>query len=719
MSERPTFSPHWHRVRITRPRLRPHVQVTRQRYRGRRWHVAHDPASNKFYRMSPVANELVGLLDGRRTVEDAWTIVAEKHGADAPTQPEVIELIAQLYNSNLLSVDASPETEQLLRRGRERLKKKVQSQAIGIMYFRMKLFNPDGILSAVEPVLRPILNRWGLVAWAVFVAYALFRIVPELETFAEGFRDAIAPSNWLWIIAVFVVAKALHELGHGVICKRFGGQVPEFGALLLVLVPSPYVDASASWAFASKWQRIAVGAGGMIFELFLAAIAVHVWLATSPGDLPHQLAYNAILTAGISTLVFNANPLMRFDGYYILSDLLEIPNLMQRSFKMLQYQFQRFVYRLDDAEAPTSDPREGLVLTIYGIAATIYRVFLFITITLFVMGKLFAIGLFLAVWTAAAWFLMPVGKFLRWLSTSPKLAEHRTRSVGVSLAMLLLAVVLLGLVPAPDSRRGVGVVESSARTGVFASQDGFLSEVLAPPGSRVESGDPIAVLVNDELTHRLRMSRAMLAEFESVEREMTARSPSSVVIARDRVSAQRDAVAFLESQVERLVVRAPHAGVLVGPELAGLVGGLVSAGDGLGEIVDVDGVRVAASLSQLESAWLFDADEPYRVAIRPVSLPGVVVRGDNPVAVDAGQMVLPHAGLGVSGGGTIALDQQDRSGRMADKPQFVVYVQPAPSDRWTPTPGERVHLRFRLSAKPLLAQWADRLHKLVQGRVQL
>lgn len=719
MSERPTFSPHWHRVRVTRPRLRPHVQVTRQRYRGRRWHVAHDPASNKFYRMSPVANELVGLLDGKRTVEDAWTIVAEKHGADAPTQPEVIELISQLYNSNLLSVDTSPETEQLLRRGRERLKKKVQSQAIGIMYFRMRLFNPDGILSAVEPVLRPILNRWGFIAWVAFVAFALYKLIPELDTFAEGFRDAIAPSNWLWIIAVFVVAKALHELGHGVICKRFGGQVPEFGALLLVLVPSPYVDASASWAFASKWQRMAVGTGGMIFELFLAAIAVHVWLATSPGELPHQLAYNAILTAGISTLVFNANPLMRFDGYYILSDLLEIPNLMNRSFKMLQYQFQKFVYRLDDAEAPTSDPAEGLALTIFGVAATIYRVFLFITITLFVMGKMFAIGLFLAVWTAAAWFLMPVGKFLRWLSTNSKLAEHRVRAVAITVAMVAFGVVVLGLIPAPDSRRGVGIVESSARTGVFAAQSGFLAEVVALPGSRVEAGDRIAVLANDELNHRLRMARAMLDEFESAEREMTATSPSSVPIARDRVAAQRDAVAFLEAQVERLTVRAPHAGVLVGPEMAGLVGALVSEGDALGEIVDVENVRVAASLPQLESAWLFDEDEPYRVVIRPASLPSVVVRGENAVAIDAGQQILPHAGLGVAGGGTIALNAQDQSGRMTDTPQFVVYVEPTASDRWVPTPGERVHLRFRLSAKPLIAQWADRLHKLVQGRVQL
>ncbi|MEO1583967.1 MAG: PqqD family peptide modification chaperone [Planctomycetota bacterium] len=719
MSERPTFSPHWHRVRATTPRLRPHVQVSRQRYRGRRWHVAHDPASNRFFRMSPVAHGLVALLDGRRTVEDAWTIVAETHGEDAPTQPDVIDLIAQLYNSNLLSLDASPETEQLLRRGRDRVKKKVQGQAIGIMYFRVKLFNPDAILSAVEPALRPVLNRWGLVAWAVFVGYALYRIVPELGTLAGGFEQAIAPSNWLWLIMVFVVAKALHELGHGVICKRFGGQVPEFGAMLLVLVPAPYVDASASWAFASKWQRIGVASGGMIFELLLAACAAHLWLATSPGELPNQLAYNAMLTAGISTVVFNANPLMRFDGYYILSDLVEVPNLMSRSFKMLQYQIQRFVYRLPNAEAPTSDPAEGLILMLYGIGATVYRVFLFITITLFVMGKLFAIGLLLAIWTAAAWFIMPVGKFLRWLTSNAKIAEHRARTIGLTAAMAAAGLVLIGLVPAPDSRRGVGVVESAERTGIFAGQSGFLREVLVAPGERAEADQPIAVLENDELEHRLRMARGMLSEFESIEREMTASSPSSVLVARQRVDAQRDAVAYLERQVDLLVVRAPHGGVLAGPDLGGAIGSLVSTGDALGEVVATGDVRVSASLPQLESAWLFDSSEAYRVAIRPASLPGVVVRGLSAEAVDAGQRVLPHAGLGVAGGGTVAVDRTQGGGRMAETPQFVVRIEPEPTDRWTPMPGERVHVRFRLSSKPLLTQWADRLHKLIQGRVDL
>ncbi|HED53532.1 MAG TPA: HlyD family efflux transporter periplasmic adaptor subunit [Phycisphaerales bacterium] len=719
MSERSTFSPHWHRVRETHPRLRPHVQITRQRYRGRRWHVAHDPASNRFFRLSPVAHELVGLLDGVRTVEQAWVIVSDRHGDAAPTQPEVIELISQLYNANLLSIEAPPETEQLLRRQRDRLTKKVQSQALGIMYFRVRLFNPDAIISAIEPVLRPMLSPWGLLAWAGLIVFTLVRLVGHSQELAGGFQDAIAPANWAWLGVVYVLAKTLHELGHGVICKRFGGQVPEFGALLLVLVPSPYVDASACWGFPSRWQRMAVGAGGMIFELALAAGAAHLWLATHEGQLLHQLAYNAMLTASISTVLFNANPLMRFDGYYILSDLIEVPNLMQRSFKQLQYLIQKYIYRLDSATPATTQPGEAVILTIYGLAATAYRVVLFISITLFVMGKMFAVGLILAVWTAAAWFIMPVGKLVHWLSSNPKLSEHRARTISLTLLMLAVGLGLVGLVPMPDVRRGVGVVESLKQSGIYAGEAGFLAEVLVEPGDAVRAGQPIARLRSDDLMAQLEFARALLAEYESIEREATATTPSYIEVARQRVAAARDSIQFLQQRIDRLTIRAPHDGRFVGSDLRSQIGRLVNVGDQIGDVVDTGNLHIAATLAQNESAWLFDTGEGYRVSLRPVSRPEVVVPCSDIRAIDAGQARLPHAGLGIAGGGTIRPLSTDRTGLETKDPQFLVYMNYDPSDDWRGVPGERVYLRFRLSSKPLAVQWVDRLHKMIQGRVQL
>ncbi len=300
--ERPTFSPLWHRVRTLKPRLRPHVQITRQHYRGRRWHIAHDPASNQFYRLSPVGYEFVGLLDGHRSVEEVWEVSLGNHGDSAPTQQEVIELLSQMYGSNLLAIDGSPETEQLLSRGRDRTKRRIAQQAIGIMYFKLRLFNPDRYLSWLEPIMRPLLNKWGFLIWAAWVTFGLVKIIPHWDELRTAFQTAMAPANLLWLSVIFIIVKAIHETGHGVICKRFGGQVPEFGAMMLVMLPSPYVDASSAWTFSSKWQRMAVGAGGMIFELAIAAAAAHVWI-NAPDAQIKQLAFNAMLTTSVSTRV--------------------------------------------------------------------------------------------------------------------------------------------------------------------------------------------------------------------------------------------------------------------------------------------------------------------------------------------------------------------------------------------------------------------------------
>lgn len=735
MAERPTFSPLWHRVRALKPRLRPHVQITRQHYRGRRWHVVHDPSSNQFYRLNPVAHEFVSLLDGRRTVEDVWRDTLTRHGDGAPTQTEAVELLHQLYNANLLSLDTSPETEQLLRRGRERRKRKIQSQAIGIMYFRIRLFNPDRMLAAIEPVLRPIINRWGLLLWTGLLASAIIALLESGWadlTDPETFQTAIAPANWPWLIVVFIVAKAFHETGHGVICKRFGGQVPEFGMMLLVLFPAPYVDASSCWALPSKWKRIAVGAGGMIFELALASIAAHIWLATkASAGLAHQLSYNMMLTASVTTILFNANPLMRFDGYYILSDLLETPNLMQRSMNLIKYHFQKWYYRIENARPPTEVRSEQAILLIYGWLALAYRIFLFFSITLFVMGKAFAIGLVLALWTAGAWFIIPLGKWTHWLASSPQLADKRRRAIALSVLGVAAGVIFLGAVPMPDRRKADGVIESLSQAGVFISTPGFVETIHAGPGEIVGAGDPILTLRNPELLTLLESATHALQETEARERQLLASRPEMAYLARQQYEALLEQYEFLLERREKLVVRAPVAGVIAGADPQRLAGAFLREGDAVCEVVDPEHVRVAAVVPQTQADWAPQLNAEPRtigVEVRLVGHPAVTHAAERVVLREAGERTLPHAALGFAGGGTIATDAQDEQGRIAARRHFVVEIEPdfayqrisdAVGRPWRPMPGERVKVRFSLAPRPLAWQWIDALRKLVQGRVDL
>lgn len=716
--ERPTFSPLWHRVRALKPRLRPHVQITRQHYRGRRWHVVHDPTSNHFYRLSPVAHEMVALLDGNRTVEDTWNAVLGNHGDAAPTQGEVIELLGQMYNTNLLAIDLAPETEQLLRRGRERTKRRIASQAIGIMYFRLRLFNPDAILAKIEPVLRPLLNVWGFALWLFWIGFALYRILPRWDELSRGFADAIAPSNWFWLSVVFIVIKLIHETGHGVLTRRFGGQVPEFGVMMLVLFPSPYVDASACWAFPSKWRRMAVGAGGMIFELTVAAAMAHVWLATGQGQLIHQLAYAAMLTASVTTVMFNANPLMRFDGYYILSDLLEVPNLMQRSMKYLQHLAQVYLYRVENSRPPSTSRGELAILLIYGLAALAYRLFLFTSITLFMMGKLFAIGLILAVWTAAAWFLIPLGKFVHWLSTSPQLAEFRPRAILTSLLLIAGGLVLIGVVPMPDHRKAAAVVESVSSKGVYFGTDGFIVTAHVRVGDRVKAGDPIVTCESQDLLSRIALVEAQLAEFRAAEQEHTAKLPTLAALDRGKISNHEDLLARLNVRRSQLVVRAPQDGIVVpgfhGVDPQSVVGSYAKRGQGLCDVVEPAQTRIAIVLPSDQVSG-----EDMTIDLRAVCDPHTLLHGSGIEVIGPAQKQLPHPALSYLGGGTIETDSTDKTGLVAKRGVFIVRVNAAADEAgnaWIGVPGERVRAQLRLSAKPLLTQWIGRLYRIIQER---
>ncbi len=713
-----------------KPRLRPHVQVTRQHYRGKRWHVAHDPTSNNFYRLSPVAYDFVSTLDGSRDVENAWKAGMSKFGDAAPTQGEVIELLSQLYNSNLLSTDAPPETEQLLQRGRARTHRRLMTQAVGLMYLRLRLINPDPLLNKLEPIFRPVLGRTGLVLWCLLVLGAFVSILPEWSRLIGRFDEFVSPANFGWMLFVFVLLKLWHELGHGLICKRLGGQVPEAGVMLLVFFPSPFVDASSAWAFPSKWQRMAVGAGGMIFELAAAAVAAFVWLASADGSMAKQLAYYTMLSASVATVVFNINPLMKFDGYYMLADLLETPNLMQRSQQMLYYYAQKHLFRADSPRAPSASRGERATLTTYGVLAAVYRVLLFFGITLFILGQWFGIGLVLAAWSAAMWFILPVGKYVHWLASSSMLVDKRARAVLTTLALSVAAFVLVGVVPVPDWRRATGVVESTSRAGVFFDTEGFVASVAVRSGDRVEAGQELARLRSPQLDATRRGTEAQLAEMIVIGRQSRARGEiATAQMAEAQVGLFEAQLAEVASREAALVVRSPIGGVVVGdigsdPALA--AGSFVKRGQALCEVLDPDRLRIAASLAQGDSSWLAQVPrDQVWVGIRPVSDPWRVVEGGRVWSPAAAQRELPHPALGYLGGGQVEVDQQDRRGRTSKRPQFTVYIDApeTPAGATPPArlgvPGERVYVRFSLPARPILAQVVDRFLKLVQGRVNL
>lgn len=337
----PTFSESWYRIADQRISLRAGVRVRRQFFRGEQWQVVEDPFCNQFFRLRPAAYAFVGRLRADRTVQQVWSECLEKDPDNTPGQEEILRLITQLYFANLLQYEAPMDSARLFERYQRRRGRETRSRWLNIMFMRIPLIDPDEWLNRWRGLARWLFSPFSLLIWLAVVGIGLQTAVNNFGLLRQQSQGVLAPGNLFLLYLGLVIIKALHEFGHAFACKRFGGEVHIMGIMLLIFTPTPYMDATASWGFRSRWQRILVGLAGMLVEVFMASLAVLVWANTGPGTL-HNLAYNMIFVASVSTILFNGNPLLRYDGYYILSDLLEIPNLYQRAGQQLKFWVERY-----------------------------------------------------------------------------------------------------------------------------------------------------------------------------------------------------------------------------------------------------------------------------------------------------------------------------------------------------------------------------------------
>ena len=324
------FTAQWFRIAGLKPRLLDHVLVERHRYGRQTWYAMHDRLSGRVHRVTPAAFLFAVRMDGRRTVDELWQELVHEMDADAPGQEAVLQLLVQLHAADLLAGDVPPDAVELLRRHSRQSRSVLTRNLRSPMSLQIPLFDPESMLNRLLPFVKPLLGWAGCALWLALIVAGGVSAAQHWDELTTNVLDRVLASQGLLaLLLCYPVMKALHELGHGIVAKRFGCEVREIGVMLLVLFPVPYVDASNSAALPSKWQRAAVAAAGIAVELALAAIGSLVWANAEPGLL-RAVAFNVMLIGGVSTLLVNGNPLLRFDGYYVLADLLNVPNLAQR-----------------------------------------------------------------------------------------------------------------------------------------------------------------------------------------------------------------------------------------------------------------------------------------------------------------------------------------------------------------------------------------------------
>ncbi len=685
------LSSSWYRVAALKARLRPHAVLHRQRFRGQTWYVLQDHHSGRFHRMSPAANLIICLMDGRRSMQEIWELVCRRFPDDPPTQDDTIGLLAQLHASDLLQGELAPDLAELSHRSDQQKQRTLLMKLRNPLALRFPLIDPDRFLEATLPMVRPLFSLVGLLLWLTLVVVGVTLAAMHWQELTSGLTDRVlAADNIALMFLAYPLIKGLHELGHGYATKVWGGEVHEMGIMLLVLMPIPYVDASSSSAFREKWRRAVVGGAGIMVELTLASVAMIFWVGAEPG-LARAFAFNIMLIGGVSTVLFNGNPLLRFDGYYILTDLVEIPNLATRSNKYIFYLIQKHLFGKQDSKSPVSAPGERLWFISYGLSAFTYRIFITAAIVTFVSTQFFFIGIVFAIWAVFNMFGLPIFKGIQYLVTSPQLRNHRARAYGVVGAAAVVLLVGLFVVPLPYATVTQGVVTIPERAVVRAKTHGVVAEVLAPSNAAVTAGQALIELKDPIVAARGHILRAQLKELGLRLDAVKLVNRVQADILREQTRHLRAALELNRQRQSDLTIRAEKAGRFIMFAADDLPGRYVRQGDGLGYVIDESDPVLRVLIAQEDVDLI-----RYRTRNVEVRFPGhletvnpAVLRHEVPAAVEE----IPEMAFTKAGGGEIALDPSKPSGRqaLASLFQFDIVV-PAPLP--TKTIGGHAYVRF-------------------------
>ncbi len=708
------FSQNWYRVAGLRPRLRGHARIHRHDYRDEVWYVLEDASSGRYHRISAAAYGLVGMMDGERTLQQIWDAAQQSQGDAAPTQDETIRLLGQMHAADVLITDLPPDSSEIAQRRQQQKNKRLRQRLAQPLAVRIPLVDPDAFLARWLPAVGWLFSWFGLALWLVVVITGSILAASHWSELTGNLVDRVLSAQGLLMLWIsYPLVKVVHELGHGFAAKRWGGEVHEIGIMLLVLMPVPYVEASSASAFADKGRRMLVGAIGIMVELLLAAVAMMLWLNMEPG-FARALAFNVMLIGGVSTLLFNGNPLLRFDGYYVLADWLEIPNLATRSQRYLGYLAQRYLFNARDLEPPLTVKGERRWMLFYGIASFLYRQLILFAIVLFIAGKFFIIGILLAVWAVSTQVIWPLLKGLHFVFTNPRLDRRRARAVLVTGGLVLSLLVFLMVVPMPSWTRAEGIIWLPEQARLRAQADGTLIRLLAADGSQVRPGQALIEMQDAYLDLQVRLLLARLRELKAQLTQAQVRDRSQTQVVHEEIAqARRDLQRARERQAG-LVLNSPLAGRLVVPNAADLPGRYLRRGELIAYVLaEPATASVRAVVGQDRIGLVRDRSESVRVRLDTWDAPSELTEILRQVPSATSR--LPSAALGSAGGGPIALDPSDGSGRTALKPLFVLDLALTPGLA-AGYPGQRVEVRFDHGAEPLAVQWIRGLRQMFLSR---
>lgn len=569
-------------------RLRPDLRIVRQRYEGRTYHVVKDPVNLRYYRLDDKHAFIVRLLDGGHTLDEIQKEFEKQFCPERLTLEQLEGFAQQLARSGLAQNESPQAGKQLFEHRSKRRRSELLQTFSNVLYVKIPVFDPDRLLARLVPYFRWAFTGWFLLLSIGFMATAVLLVATHFEMFQQrlpSYQEFFSARSLFQLWMALGIVKIIHEFGHGLSCKTFGGEVHEMGLLFLCLAPCLYCNVSDAWTMPSKWRRITISFAGIYVELMIAAGATFVWWNTRGSLFINNLALCLMIVCSISTLVFNGNPLMKYDGYYVFFDWLEIPNLRDRANQFLKYLVLEHCLGMDTPWQPYMATSRRVLFVSYAVISYLYRwiitvVILYFLYHLLAPRKLAALGMLLvlaALGSLVGWPLIRLGQALQ---KRGRLPDMKGRRVGATAAMIGAGLLFLFLVPLPVSRvRQIGLVQvqPEAETNVYVPEPGILQALHVRDGQQVEENDLLAEFRSIDLENELAEARSeyqvRVVQLQALEEQAAVTSDANerarVEASRTQAAAERNEFARLVEMFarrhQRLQVRAPRSGVVLAP----------------------------------------------------------------------------------------------------------------------------------------------------------
>lgn len=516
----------------------------------------------------------------------------------------------------------------------------------------------------------------------------------------------------LWF--TYPIVKALHEWCHGLAVKAWNGAVREIGLMLIIFMPIPYVDASSSYRFTSKWVRALVAATGVMAELFLGALAIYIWLLSEPGLL-RAFAFNIILIAGVSTVLINGNPLMRYDGYYLLTDIIEIPNLSQRAKQYWTYLSDKYVMGASESHPQIGSDREKHWLFWYGLVAPIYRIVIIIGLIWFVAQKYFFLGVVIAIFSAFMSLIMPMWKGVKHVYKGNSLFKYRDKAKKRLNIIVLVVIALLTMLPIPYYSVQQGVVWLPEETIVRSKSTGHVQKVLVKDGQKVAENTPLIKLSNNELLAKLAAEKGKQEQIQLKLRQERLNDQAKVNELQSQLVASLQRSVTLQQDIKQLTVISQISGQWQPQDFIEGKGKYIKKGDILGHVLSDNSKYIRVAVVQ-------DDMELIKNRVRSVEVkPNQRIQSSWNAQIirtkPQGEHNMVSEALGSNAGGNILTDPSSSEGIKAINRVFDIELQLLENQKQLNLSnkfvyGDKVYVRFDLGYLPIFWQWALRLEQL-------